>query len=220
MKNFLDIQDKVLLFDFDGTVVVTEILAKKVISAYFKEMRVAVPDGFSDMIVGRTWKAAVDEMQVRAMALGLKLASSELLLAEFRRRYQEAFAEGVPLVPGFKELLPELKAKSKFMGIVTGSERHEVEAILGAHGLQDEFERIWAFGDYEFSKPHPSPYLTALEGLNVNPAEVIVFEDSKAGMESAHLAKLKWVQIAFEAHAQEPDARSLLMIRDWRELQI
>lgn len=224
MKNRLDIKNKVLLFDFDGTLVETEIVAKKVIDRYFEEKNFPVSAPFADMIVGRTWKSATEIMHEHAQGLGVVLDAPEVLATELKQRYREAFMTGVRLIPGFRECLSYFQKNAKFLGIVTGSDRHEVQSILEQHGLSGAFQQIWAFGDYEHSKPDPSPYLKALSDLKtdlkVDPKEVLVFEDSKVGMESAHRAGLKFIQIAFEAHAVEPDSRAILTLKDWRELQV
>jgi HAD superfamily hydrolase (TIGR01509 family) len=91
---------------------------------------------------------------------------------------------------------------------------------LKAHGLDRAFDRVWAYGDYTDSEPSPAPYLQAMKDWNVAAPEVLVFEDSIAGMESAHQAGLKWVQVCFEAHAQARDPRSTLVIRDWNDLKL
>jgi HAD superfamily hydrolase (TIGR01509 family) len=220
MKKPLIIQDKVLLFDFDGTLVETEILAREVVQKYFEERGLEGASDFASLIIGRTWKLAVELMIAEAENRGFVLGESQALLEEFRERYQVRVKEGVGLIPGFRELLPDLKKKARFLGIVTGSERPEVEEILRAHGLEHYFDQIWGYGDYPESKPHPAPYLVALRAHQFKAEEVIVFEDSKAGMESAHRAGLKWVQICHESHAGEPDPRSLLVLPDWRHLQV
>ena len=220
MKNSVQIDHKVLLFDFDGTIVETEILAREVILDYFRELRSPHGNLFADLIVGKTWKLAVEEMGRVAAGLGLKLGDPEWLAAEFKKRYRDRFHQGVRLIPGLEAWLPVFKSRAKFTGIVTGSERSEVLSILGMHGLTGFFDQIWGFGDYEHSKPDPSPYLTAMREIGTHPGEVLVFEDSKAGMESAHRAGLSWIQISHESHAREPDPRSLRVIRDWREFAL
>ena len=214
----LNIKDKILLFDFDGTLVETEFLAKKVVEQYFAEKQVPQPLFFAEMIVGRTWKAATENMVSHAQHLGIALESADLLRTEFKKRYRDLFVTGVKLIPGLKECLPHFKAEAKFVGIVTGSERDEVATILKAHGLDDYFQRIWAFGDYKSSKPDPSPYLTAMRELNATVEETLVFEDSIAGMESAVRAGLSFVQITYEAHAKKKDMRALMVIDDWSQL--
>jgi len=220
MKKPIQIDNKVLLFDFDGTLVETEILAREVIEEYFRERNSDQGSHFASLIVGKTWKLAVEQMQVEARALGLALGETEALIVEFKRRYQERFHRGVNLIPGIKRWLPVFKSRARFIGIVTGSERHEVVSILKSHQMEGVFDRIWGFGDYEESKPHPSPYLTAMRDIGADPSEVLVFEDSRAGMESAHQAGLRWVQVTHEAHARNPDPRSLMVIQDWTEFSI
>ncbi len=217
MKKPVQIDDKILLFDFDGTIVETEVLAREVIETYFRERNSTEGSRFANLIVGKTWKLAVEEMQREATQIGLHLGASDVLIREFKARYQERFHRGVNLIPGFEKWLPEFRKRSRFMGIVTGSDRSEVEAILGAHQINGVFDRIWGFGDYAESKPHPSPYLTALAEIGADPADVLVFEDSTAGMESAHRAGLGWIQVSHENHARIPDPRSLKVIRDWTE---
>jgi HAD superfamily hydrolase (TIGR01509 family) len=220
MKNRIQIDNKFLLFDFDGTLVETEVLAREVIEAHFRGLNSPHGERFANMIVGKTWKLAVDEMQAEAARLGVVLGDSETLISGFKRGYRERFHEGVNLIPGLMDLLPDFRKKARFIGIVTGSDRSEVESILGAHGIGGFFDRIWGSGDYAGSKPDPAPYLAAMKEIGADPADVLVFEDSKAGMESAHRAGLSWVQIAHESHARTPDARSLLVIRDWTELSL
>jgi len=220
MKNQVQIDNKILLFDFDGTLVETEILAREVIETYFKQRDSAHGGHFANLIVGKTWKLAVEEMQQEAMRLGIHLGESDALIAEFKKRYRERFHQGVNLIPGLLEWLPEFRKRARFVGIVTGSERSEVESILGAHQIDHFFDQIWGFGDYAESKPHPSPYLTAMKEIGADPADVLVFEDSKAGMESAHRAGLAWIQVSHETHARTPDSRSILVIRDWTEFSV
>ena len=215
MKNFwLDIRDKVLLFDFDGTLVETEKVAIQVIREYFREknpeFRVT-----PEVIIGRTWQAAVVSMKELALKDGVELESASDLLHHLRTRYREALETGAKLIPGFLECLPFLKAQARFMGIVTGSDREDVDLILKSHKLDQSFDQIWAFGDYEKSKPDPSPYQTALQALNIKASDAIVFEDSVAGMESAHLAGLSFVQIAYEGHAKVVDPRAIKVVKDW-----
>jgi len=177
MKKPLIIQDKVLLFDFDGTLVETEILAREVVQKYFEERGLEGASDFASLIIGRTWKLAVELMIAEAENRGFVLGESQALLEEFRERYQVRVKEGVGLIPGFRELLPDLKKKARFLGIVTGSERPEVEEILRAHGLEHYFDQIWGYGDYPESKPHPAPYLVALRAHQFKAEEVIVFEE-------------------------------------------
>ena len=216
----IDFKDKVVLFDFDGTLVVTEEIAHQVIKDYLIKKKIPNEDVFSEMITGRTWKAATERMVEYAHELGYEIDSAEFMQDLFKREYRLRFETEVLLVPGVKEKLAEIKLKARYLGVVTGSDHSEVKTIMNAHGLTHFFERVWAFGDYAHSKPDPAPYLQAMSDLKCHPDEVIVFEDSEAGMESAHRAGLKWIQIAYERHALVPDQRSLMVIQDWHQLKV
>jgi HAD superfamily hydrolase (TIGR01509 family) len=215
----LDIRDKVLFFDFDGTLVETESLAQEVIKNYFLNKNPGY-EAPSEFIIGRTWQAAVFAIETHAKEHGIKVASADELLKAFKDGYQARLVQGVNLIPGIIETLEKIRTQAKFMGIVTGSDHEEVKTILKYQQLGGYFSRIWAYGDYELSKPDPSPYLTALRDLNVKACDAIVFEDSKAGMESAHRAGIVFVQIAHEAHAKDLDPRALCTVQNWNELNL
>ena len=218
MQSFaLDIRDKVLLFDFDGTIVETESLAQKVIDDYFSSRNDAYRPP-SHLIIGRTWQAAVASMHAHAKEKGCELEAEAVLLNAFKTGYLQKLKEGVDLIPGFLSLVPELKRQAKVMAIVTGSTHEEVQTILQFHKLAPFFDHIIAYGDYAMSKPDPSPFLKALEILKAEASEAIVFEDSEAGMESATRAGLPFIQICHESHAKVADPRAVKVLKNWTEL--
>ena len=54
---------------------------------------------------------------------------------------------------------------------------------------------IVAADDVERGKPHPEGYLRALERLGVDPAGVIAFEDTEAGIASAKAAGVRCLAV-------------------------
>lgn len=76
------------------------------------------------------------------------------------------------------------------MALVTGSYRCEIEPVLDNLGWRDFFPLIVTRDDVQHAKPHPEPYLTALERLNLSAAECLALEDSPTGIRSAHDAGL------------------------------
>jgi HAD superfamily hydrolase (TIGR01509 family) len=81
------------------------------------------------------------------------------------------------------------------MAVVSGSTRECVEKSLEALGLLDRFDTVVCEGDYENSKPHPEPFLTAAARLGVDPASCLVFEDTDLGIAAAEAAGMAWVRI-------------------------
>ncbi len=226
----IDVRNKILLFDLDGTLVDTEKLGELVLRQYCTNQKIFDEEEtikkISKLIVGRTWKSAIQEI-IQTYSLSLDPVQFEQDLKSY---YQKLLASGVETIPGIHEKLPEFKAKSLFMGIVTGSAKEEVAVILNAEGLTSFFDRIWSSEFYPESKPSPAPFLTAFHetqtwmrsasGQEIRPEDVIVFEDSIAGMESASKAGFSFIQVLHAHPEMKIDPRALFSIQDWHDLQI
>ncbi|MDJ0363379.1 HAD-IA family hydrolase [Rhodococcus sp. H29-C3] len=79
--------------------------------------------------------------------------------------------------------------------IVTSGSRATVLRRIRAAGLPEPSILI-AAEDVRRGKPHPEPYLTALEEMNISAGEAIVIEDSPAGVRSACSAGIPVIGIA------------------------
>ena len=228
MTKKIDVKNKILLFDLDGTLVDTEKLGERVLREYCVDKKILDQEEdltkASKLIVGRTWKSAIQEV---ISLYGLKLDPEQVEL-DLKKHYQKLLHGGIDLIPGVHEKLAKFKAKSLFMGIVTGSAGAEVDVILNAEGLVSTFDRVWSSETYSESKPSPVPFLTAFgetqsfmrsaSGMQILPQDVIVFEDSVAGMESAFRAGFSFIQVLHAHPSASPDPRALLTIQDWHEL--
>jgi len=93
----------------------------------------------------------------------------------------------------FPNVLPKLKTLSGRirMAVVTSSRREHVEIAHARNGLFGFFEFILAWGDYQYSKPHPEPYQRALKRLQLSADRCVVIEDSERGLASALAAGLR-----------------------------
>ena len=79
------------------------------------------------------------------------------------------------------------------LAIVSGAARAEIEPVVEAAGLTGCFEAIVPAEDVEHGKPHPDGYLRALELLDggLDAGDVLVFEDTEAGVASAKAAGMR-----------------------------
>ena len=79
------------------------------------------------------------------------------------------------------------------VAVASGSHREEVRSVLERGGLAD-LEVVVATEDVARGKPHPEPWLAALQGLNaererkIRPEECIAVEDSLHGIRSVRAA--------------------------------
>jgi len=89
-------------------------------------------------------------------------------------------------VEGVDDLLKKVKAEGLHIYVVTGSGQSSL-----LNSLEEYFpgifhkDNIISAHDVKFGKPHPEPYLKALEKSKLQPSEAIVIENAPMGVESA-----------------------------------
>jgi len=96
-------------------------------------------------------------------------------------------ARGVSFRPGALELVSKLAAEKIAMALVTSSVRVHAEAVL-QHVPGNPFSAIVTADDVTRLKPHPEPYLTALELIGAAAWQTVVLEDSPTGIAAAEAA--------------------------------
>jgi len=106
--------------------------------------------------------------------------------------YAALLGSGCRPMDGVIETLELLKGKAR-MAIVTTSLRKHFDIAHQCSELRAFFELILAREDYHRSKPHPEPYLTALQRMKVDPEQCVVIEDSARGLQSALAAGLRCI---------------------------
>jgi len=82
-------------------------------------------------------------------------------------------------------LLESCSKKSIRLALVTSSERPITELILKKLDIKRFFKTVITQEDTEKNKPNPDPYFLAMKRLDVKSEEVLICEDSKAGLEAA-----------------------------------
>ncbi len=168
-----------LLFDLDGTMMMTDPIHRAVFADLLAPRGVVVDEAYyAAHIHGRMnldffAEAFPDEPDPQAL--------SEAKEAEFRRRLPRPY----PATPGLAALLARARAAGWETAVVTNAPRLNAEAMLEAIGVRASFDVIVSGEETPRGKPAPDPYLAAMRLLRVGPAESIAFEDSPAGLAAA-----------------------------------
>jgi HAD superfamily hydrolase (TIGR01509 family) len=95
---------------------------------------------------------------------------------------------------GVTEFIEYLREQRYRLGIVTGSIRAQVEAVLGPLDLQ-WFDCLIAAEDVDYGKPDPEPYIRGSQKLGCAPSECLVIENAPLGIISAKSAGMSVVAI-------------------------
>ena len=109
-------------------------------------------------------------------------------------RYTELLRLEPRAVPGIEDVLEALHGRY-VMGVVTSSRRDHFDVIHQATGLTKYFDFVLALGDYARTKPHPDPYLRAIEVSGVPPEACVAIEDSERGLAAALGAGLRCLAV-------------------------
>jgi HAD superfamily hydrolase (TIGR01509 family) len=125
---------------------------------------------------------------------GVTLEGVEKLRDE-RNAVYAGLLETEPIaVEGAREALETLGPRY-LMGVVTSSRPDHFAIIHERTGFLKHFRFVIASGDYARSKPHPDPYLLALERSGFSADECIVVEDSARGLAAAKAAGIRCVVV-------------------------
>lgn len=180
---------KFILFDHDGVLVDTE-------HWYYRAGERALADiGFTldrsqylrDMAHGMTTWA-------HARAAGVDDATINRQRGVRDRYYQEYLHTESIGIAGVFEALEGL-SKHVRMAIVTTSKRADFELIHKERDLVRFMDFVLVREDYKLAKPHPEPYLTALQRFGAARGEALVVEDSERGLCSAVAAGIDCVVV-------------------------
>ena len=172
---------KAVCFDMDGLLFNTEDLFDEVgIEMLTRRGRQLKPEVVREMMG-----------QQANVALQIFIDHYELddTVDELKRETDEIFDRILPdrLQPmvGAAQLLNRLTGDaSRPLALTTSSGSQSVDRIMGIHDFSAHFGFRLTAEDIERSKPHPEIYLTAASRFQIEPQEMLVFEDSENGCKS------------------------------------
>jgi beta-phosphoglucomutase len=188
----MDAPPEALVFDFDGVIADTEPLYWK---AWCEILR-SVDVSFEWADYCRIGRGIRDEKMLESLSA---LVSDPELVLRIKPRLPERMemirqwnAEQPPIPKATVQLLKSLQGQN--VGLVTSSDRCDVEPMLDVAGITDCFNAC-VFGDeIKTYKPDPAPYLLIRLKLGISGG--VAFEDSEAGFQSATSAGFKVIRVA------------------------
>jgi beta-phosphoglucomutase len=117
------------------------------------------------------------------------------LLEKISERKKQIFKEieNTPLIEGVNDLIKELNECDCLKAIVTGAAKNEIEETIDKMIGLKNFDVVISGEDVDQGKPHSTPFVKALQKMNIKPSECIVVENAPLGVEAANNAGIKCI---------------------------
>jgi HAD superfamily hydrolase (TIGR01509 family) len=110
------------------------------------------------------------------------------LMSEAKERFEALIDSDVRPMPGLLTLLDHLRSLGLPLAVGTSSGRAYADRLLRGHGLINRFAFLLCREDVTLHKPDPEIYRTAASKFGLEPAEVLVLEDTPTGLLAAKAA--------------------------------
>ena len=182
---------RAVIFDFNGTLSDDEALLYRLFSELFAEHgRPLTAERYFDELVG------LSDPEIVRVWLGPDHPAAGRVLAERSARYRIAAGDGSTVSPAIREAVRYTAGRVP-VAIVSGAARDEIDAVLQGAGLAELFSVVVAAEDVPAGKPDPAGYERALEllGGGIETGDVLVLEDTDAGIAAAQAAGMRCVAV-------------------------
>jgi HAD superfamily hydrolase (TIGR01509 family) len=208
-----------VIFDCDGVLVDSEILAHEIEMAVLAEIGLQYdPHDFKARFMGMSdaaFRAALDaDARTR---LGRPVMAE--IGPHMDARYREAMTTRLLAIAGVHEAVASVACAK---AVASSSSRKGLEAKLRHTGLWDPFApHVYSAEHVAQAKPAPDLFLHAAAALRVNAGDCLVIEDSVNGVRAAQAAGMIVWGFAGGAHMDEPACTRLIetgverLVADW-----
>jgi phosphoglycolate phosphatase len=190
-------QVRLIIFDWDGTLMDSETQIVHAMSAAIDEMELE--------------KRSIDQCR-NIIGLGLKEAIDTLYPGRneaFRQRFVERYrhhwfsnTQSSELFPGARETLHLLKESGIVLAVATGKGRTGLDTVLLATELETVFSATRC-SDETQSKPHPQMLLEILQELDIEPHQALMVGDTEYDLLMAIDACVAPIAVSYGVHGRE-----------------
>jgi phosphoglycolate phosphatase len=209
---------KLVIFDFDGTLVDSRKLIIESHRIIFGEFGFALPSEEQSLaLIGMSLELVLRQLAGPEAPVATMAAAYRRILPLLRA--DAAFAD-VPFA-GAADLLAEFAARRDVrLGIATGHVSHAVVPALERFGWQGYFCTVQT-ADKAPSKPHPGMIFQALAEAGVSAANAIMIGDTAFDMEMARAGDVRGVAVSWGYHRSERlrEAGASRIVDDMSELR-
>jgi beta-phosphoglucomutase len=190
----MDKQLQAILFDLDGVIVSTDHYHFLAWQKLARENDWKFDQEINHQLRGVPRLTSL-EIILRHNKLSISDSQKEQLASTKNRYYQEFIDKITPedQIPGAISFVKELKEHGLKLAVCSSSKNSGL--VLDKLGIKELFDVVITGNEIKKAKPEPEIFLTAMEKLNVQPENTLVFEDAESGIKAALAANLKVIAI-------------------------
>lgn len=203
---------KALIFDMDGVLVDSMPFHAAAWKKAFIDMGMEIRDEDIYAIEGSNPRNGLP-LLIRKARKDPETFDFETITEIYRQEFKRIFE--LKAFDGMRECLESLKSRY-LLSVVSGSDHFIVNGILDQL-FPCTFDVIVTGDDVLNSKPHPDPFLKAVELLKVEKKECAVIENAVLGVEAAKKADIYCIGIPTYVKPSELD-RADLVVGDHKKL--
>lgn len=185
-----------IIFDMDGTLMNSEIWHHQAWNHMVEEFgcpRLSEKTliAYGGLPTFETSKKLIATYKLKATAEEMTQRKNDLFINEYMAKVEP--------FEFFANLLKELAASGRRIGVATSSHQKEARFLLEKTGLMPYIATLVTGEMVEHGKPNPDIYLLAAKNLNANPQDCLVFEDTVVGMQGCKRAHMDAIKV-FDGH--------------------
>ena len=190
---------KHLIFDFDGVIIDSEILAAKAFSDVLKQMN--IQNQYSTKIIAEKFAGNKMVFVAEEIAKVHSISNKQVYLNKVMKLTSKYYNDQLKSIEGIDNFL-KMNTLNRFICSNSGKKRIiKGLEIVNLSKLFD-YNKIYTFEMVEKPKPAPDVYLKLIEENNIDRNEALVLEDIVAGVRSAILSGLNVVGVTIGSHWQ------------------
>ena len=176
---------KNIIFDFDGVIVDSEVLASKAFVKYFSKFDRSIKEEQFYKYAGKKTVEVIDLLSAK-----YKIQNKETFTNEIFDIVAEVYSRDLKLVDGAKDYISKSN-RDHFIG--SNSNKDRIMDGLKLVDLDKIFlsDHVYSFDMVERPKPDPDIYLKVLNDNSLNIQETIIIEDSGVGVKAASSAGVR-----------------------------
>jgi len=185
---------KHVLFDNDGTVVDSELIAARATLRLLAQHGLHIPEHeYNIRFPGLRTREIIAVLEAE-----LGFAPPAGFLQQVQAEHASAYAKALKPIAGIPELFKSLKVPKSMVS--NGSLAHVINCLKRVDLLEAIDGQIFSAEQVDKPKPAPDLYLFALEKLGISAHETIVVEDSVTGVLSAKSAGIQTIGFLGASH--------------------